>query len=132
MAVEEKPNPSEPPRKFALGIAAGWIILQHRRYRRNVLFGITLVTMVLVFAGAVLLGGFLMERPMAFVLYWILCFLLVGLIFLLAVYDLLLVRKEHRQRMVALDRELSEAAKSARRLAELEKEKDATKEERNS
>ena len=46
------------------------------------------------------------------------CFFLVGFVLLLAVYDLIAVRREHRQRMNRLEQELSDAAKEARQLAE--------------
>lgn len=100
-----------------MGVATGWIILRHRPYRRNLLFVTTLLTLALVFAGAVPLGKMLMGRPTLFVLFWALCFLLAGFVLLLAVYDLLQIRREHQHRMDRLEEELSEAADEARRLA---------------
>lgn len=110
-----------------MGVATGWIILRHRPYRRNLLFVMTLVTLALVFAGAVPLAKALMARPMLFFLFWALCFLLAGFVLMLAVYDLLQIRKEHQFRMDRLEEELSEAAEEARRLARenLEKREDS-------
>lgn len=102
----------------ALGLAAGWVIIRHRPYRRNLLFGLTLVTLLMVFLGAAPLTAVLSQRPFAFAVYWIACFFLVGFVLLLAVYDLIAIRQEHRQRMNRLEQELSEAAEEARQLAE--------------
>ncbi|MAS91636.1 MAG: hypothetical protein CMO55_00445 [Verrucomicrobiales bacterium] len=101
-----------------MGVATGWVILRHRPYRRNLLFITTLVTLALVFAGAVPLAKVLMARPMSFFLFWALCFLLAGFVLMLAVYDLLQIRREHQERMDQLEDELSEAAEEARRLAQ--------------
>ncbi len=113
--------------RFLLGMATGITILQHRPYRRNLLFGLTLGTLLLVFVGAVFLTRFLAENPIYFVLYWLLCFMLAGLVLLLAVYDMLMIRKEHLKRMDALDQELEEAAEEARLLAEDAKSEDSEK-----
>ena len=102
----------------ALGLAAGWVIIRHRPYRRNLLFGLTLVTLLMVFLGAAPLTEVLSQSPFGFAVYWIACFFLVGFVLLLAVYDLIAVRREHRQRMNRLEQELSDAAEEARQLAE--------------
>ena len=94
---------------MAIGLAFGTVVLRDRRLRRNVLFGLTLLTLFLVFGGAVFLGDGLMEHPVAFLLFWGLCFLLVGFVLLLAFYDLLVVRKEHRAKVRALEREIAES-----------------------
>ena len=102
---------SEKPRsrRVAIGLAFGTVVLRDRRLRCNVLFGLTLLTLFLVFGGAVFLGDGLMEHPVAFLLFWGLCFLLVGFVLLLAFYDLLVVRKEHRAKVRALEREIAES-----------------------
>lgn len=105
----------------ALGLAAGWVIIRHRPYRRNLLFGLTLVTLLMVFLGAAPLTAVLSQSPFAFAVYWIACFFLVGFVLLLAIYDLIAIRQEHRQRMNRLEQELSEAAEEARQLAEAAK-----------
>lgn len=114
---EEKQNQDKATDRAALKIAAGWIVLRHRPYRRNLLFVATLVALVLVFAGAVPLSDFLMKGPVLFTCFWAACFLLVGFVLLLALYDLLQIRKEHNQRMRSLEKELAEAAEEARKTA---------------
>tara|TARA_R110002096_G_scaffold54841_7_gene141355 strand:- start:3965 stop:4372 length:408 start_codon:yes stop_codon:yes gene_type:complete len=104
--------------RAAFGLAAGWVIIRHRPYRRNLLFLSTLVSLLGVFAGSVFLTAFLSTRPVFFGLYWLGCFLMVGFVLLLAFYDLIVIRKEHHERLVSLGKELAEAAMEARRLAE--------------
>lgn len=101
-------------RRVAIGLAFSTVVLRDRRLRRNALFGLTLLTLLLVFGGAVFLGDGLMEHPVAFLIFWGLCFLLVGLVLLLAFYDLLAVRREHRERVRALEREMAEKTSSSR------------------
>lgn len=115
---EEKVN------RFAMGLATGWLILRHRPYRRNLLFFTTLATLVLVFLGAVPLGKVLAATPVWFAAFWIVVFLLAAFVLLLAVYDLIRIRKDHRKRLSGLEEELAEAAEEARRLAREELEKD--------
>ncbi len=113
--VEKKPKDSE--EKMLLGFAFLWVLFQNRKYRRNLLFGSTIVTMLMAFVGSVFLIDFLSKNPILFAIYWMLCLLMVGFVFILAFYDLLQVRKEHRVRMRVLDRELQEATIEARRIA---------------
>ena len=91
-------------------------VLLHAVARRNLLFGLTLLTLVLVFIGAVTLGETLMGMPLAFTVFWLACFILVVLILLLAFYDLRRVRREHAKRLRDLDKELAATAAEARRL----------------
>ncbi len=104
-------------KRVAIGMAFGTVVLKNRRFRRNALFGLTLLTLLLVFGGAVFLGDGLMKSPLAFLLFWGICFLMVGLVLMLALYDLLAVRKEHRKRVRDLEAQLAEAAEEARRKA---------------
>ncbi len=106
--------------QIALGVATGWVILRHRSYRRNLLFGSTLVTLVAVFIGAVPLNEVLSVHPLWFALFWLGCFLMVGFVLLLAVYDLISIRKEHRHRLISLEKEMAAAADEARELAKEE------------
>lgn len=117
MASVKESNEIKTPvsRRAAIGLAFGTVVVRNHRLRRNALFGLTLLTLLLVFGGAVILGDGLMKKPVAFVIFWGICFLLVGLVLLLALYDLLAVRKEHRQRLRELDRKVAEAAELARR-----------------
>lgn len=112
-----KEDPDRNAKRVAMGVATGWVILRHRPYRRNLLFATTLLTLVLVFVGAVPLGVLLSDTPLGFALFWLAVFLLVAFILLLAIYDLIQVRREHNRRLQSLEKELAEAAEEARRLA---------------
>lgn len=88
------------------------------------MFFTTLVTLLLVFAGAVPLGGWLTKNPVWFAAFWVVVFLLAAFVLLLAVYDLIRIRRDHRKRIRHLEKELAEAEAEARRLAREELEKD--------
>ncbi len=111
-------DPENKTEKVAMGLAAGWVILRHRPYRRNLLFVTTLVTLLLVFVGAVPLSVALADSPFWFTLFWIAVFLLVAFVLLLAIYDLVQIRRDHRVRLNHLEQELADAAEEARQLAE--------------
>jgi hypothetical protein len=119
MAIVKESNEIKSPvsKRAAIGLAFGTVVVRNQRLRRNALFGLTLLTLLLVFGGSVILGDGLMKKPMAFMIFWGLCFLLVCLVLLLALYDLLAVRREHRQRLRELDRQVVEAAELAKREA---------------
>lgn len=91
-------------------------LIRQASHRRNLLFLTTLVTLFLVFIGAVPLGETLMVHPLGFFGYWALCFLLVVLVLVLAFYDLMRMRRDHRKRLRELDKELAKAAIEARDL----------------
>ena len=74
-----------------------------RRRALGVLF--LLASLGMLVAGETLLRERLRERPMAFLLYWMGCFGLVGLTFLIALVDLVVVRRRVR----AEQRELVES-----------------------
>jgi uncharacterized membrane protein YfcA len=98
--------------------ARGWReAMADHAVRRNLLFLLTLVTLVGVFIGAVPLGEYLMGRPLGFFFYWCLCFLLAVFVLVLAVYDLSRVRRDHRRRVRELEKELAVAAADAREMA---------------
>lgn len=120
-------NPDEKSNRLAMGLATGWVILRHRPYRRNLLFFTTLVTLILVFIGAVPLGRLLATSVKWFSAFWIVVFLLAAFVLLLAIYDLIRIRKDHRHRMSSLEKELAEATEKARKLAREELERDREK-----
>lgn len=91
--------------------------VQRTGFRRNLLFVVTLVTLSLVFAGAVPLTGILEVSPVLFATYWSIVFVLVAAVLGLAVYDLLRIRREHQLRVRELEKELARAAGEARELA---------------
>lgn len=111
-----------------MGLATGWVILRHRPYRRNLLFFTTLITLILVFLGAVPMGRILASSPVWFAAFWIVVFFLAAFVLLLAIYDLIRIRKDHRKRLVSLEKELAEAAEEARRIAREELEADRRRE----
>lgn len=110
-----------------MGLATGWVLLRHRPYRRNLLFISTLLTLVAVFIGVAPLGPFLATRPVGFALFWIGVFLMASFVLLLAIYDLIRIRQDHKRRMEELENELAEAAEEARQLAGEVKREDAGK-----
>lgn len=93
-------------------------MLKRRSFRRNLLFGSTLLTLVLVFVGAVPLNRVLAESIVSFACFWIVVLLLVGFILLLALYDMIRIRVEHRERLQDLEKELADAAEEARQISE--------------
>ena len=114
------------PGKLVQSFSVALVVLRHRKWRRNLIFGVTALTLFLVFGGVVILGDRLMNRPVAFIFFWIICFVLVALVLMLAILDLMIIRREHRGRMRDLEKQLADAAVEARELAaeELRKEKE--------
>ena len=82
--------------KLILVITKG--ILRDRAVRRVVLFWLVMVTLALVALGFLLLDGWLMAHPVLFVLYWGGCLWLTITFALLAVYDVLITRREEKKR----------------------------------
>lgn len=76
------------------------------RLRRTLIFYITLVTLLMVFAGSVLLDQALREHPLIFLVYWGICGWFTLAILLLAFFDLLAVRSAGRQARRELENEL--------------------------
>lgn len=60
--------------------------------RRWCMFVVVLVAAMMVFLGSTFLEGWLEEKPFVFLSYWLICAWLTLLSFLLAAYDLLMVR----------------------------------------
>ncbi len=75
------------------------------RVRRRMLFGTVLASVLMVFVGSAVLGKTLESRPLWFALWWLACMGLTFFTILLALYDLLLVRKAaviHRRALRAV------------------------------
>lgn len=119
--MDDESSGQKTPGKLIQSFSMGLVVLRHRKWRRNILFGLTLLTLFLVFGGVVVLGDGLMNEPVGFVVFWGICFILVGLVLMLALLDIMIIRREHRGQVRELERELSDAAEEARELAEAEK-----------
>lgn len=72
----------------------GLIFDQH--LRRQTMFYAVLAAMLMAFTGDVLLSDWLRVRLVRFVVWWLACGWLTVLAALLALYDLLLLRVQHR------------------------------------
>lgn len=94
--------------------ATGMVVLHARKFRRNLLFAVTLAMLVMVLVGSVLLGEALARRPFVFTIYWAVCFLLLFCVLALALYDLMRVRVEHQAEMRLLDARMSAEMKKLR------------------
>ena len=79
-------------------------ILHDRVARRTVLFWLTAAVLAQLALGVFALDAWLMERPLAFLLFWGLCFWLTLTAALLALYDMLVVRREAVAERQALKR----------------------------
>jgi len=86
------------------------------RFRRNFLFVATLLTLVLVFLGAVPYHERLSESVARFTIFWAGVFVLATAVLALAIYDLARVRREHQRRVRELEKELAAAAADAREM----------------
>ncbi len=75
-------------------ISKGLIREQHAR--RQIMFYSVLAALVLLFAGATFLDGWLRERPWLFLVYWGACAWVTLLAVLLAFFDMLVVRARAR------------------------------------
>ena len=94
----------EEPRKknlaitsFALHSARG--LIRDQKMRRNTMFVLLLAALLLLFSGSTFLRGVLNphEHPVAFILFWFVCVWLTFTAFLLAIFDILLVRAQRRK-----------------------------------
>jgi len=99
--------------KFVIQVSKG--LIRDQRARRTLMFYSVLVVLVLIFAGATLLWGWLREHPILFIGYWFGCAWITLLAVLLALYDLVKVRGEIRRERRRLERELAEQAAEEKR-----------------
>jgi hypothetical protein len=79
----------------------GWIVIFTRglifdQHLRRVTFYVVVAAMLMALAGDVLLAGWLRERLLRLAVYWLACAWLTILAALLAIYDLLMLRVQHR------------------------------------
>lgn len=111
-----KPNPPRPGGRdaVALTVAICLGIIRDQRMRRSVIFFTLLGVMAMLFAGFALFDGWLAKRPFLFLIYWAACAWFTFLTILMALYDMLMVRKSamiaRRRLAEQMHREVSEAA----------------------
>jgi fatty acid desaturase len=77
-----------------------------QRQRRSAMFALTLAALGMVFAGTFLLWNIFATHPLFFAIYWLVCLWLVTCVFLLAIYDLLVVMRRGREEHSAARREI--------------------------
>lgn len=118
--AEAKAKQGQKVHPLMMVFAAGMTVLHLRKYRRNLLFGLTLVILVMVLVGSFLIGESLARRPMIFATYWVLCFLLLFVVLGLVFYDLMRVRAEHQAEMRRLDARMSADMEKLRAEAQAE------------
>jgi hypothetical protein len=80
-------------------------LIRDQRARRTVMFYSVLGALVLLFAGATFLDGWLRARPLLFLLYWAACAWITLLAVLLACFDMLAVRARMRGEQRRLEAE---------------------------
>lgn len=110
---------AEPPKKklaivsFALHSARG--LIREQRMRRNTMFILLVVALILLFCGSVFLHPFLdwHVHPVWFMLFWFVCIWLTFTAFLLAVFDILIVRAQARKAEKILRASLSQDPSSS-------------------
>ena len=90
-------------------------LLQEKDARRKLMFYSCIVTMVLVFGGVFLPVGALQNSPILFIFYIGVCFASTIFMLLLALYDLLAIRAQHRQEMKELRKRIQEAVSDERK-----------------
>jgi hypothetical protein len=94
------PNPSNPPPRggnplrWIMAYTRGLIYNQH--LRRLTMFYSLLGALLMFFVGDMFLEGWLRERLQRFAVYWLICAWLTVLAALLAIFDLLMLRLQHR------------------------------------
>jgi hypothetical protein len=95
--MEERPEKKLAITSFAMHSARG--LIRDQKTRRNTMFVLLLVALLLLFAGSTFLQTFLSprEHPGWFILFWFVCIWLTFTAFLLAIFDILLVRAQARK-----------------------------------
>ena len=99
------PAPADPPqpvpRPRTVG-PLGWVVRYTRglildqHLRRLTMFYVIIAAMLMAFGGEVFLGGWLRQNPWRFLGYYLTCAWLTIAAALLAIYDLLMIRLQHR------------------------------------
>jgi hypothetical protein len=95
--MEEQPERKLRISSFAAHAARG--VIRDQKIRRNTMFVLLLVALILLFSGSTFLQTMLnpREHPVGFILFWFVCIWLTCTAFLLAIFDILLVRAQRRK-----------------------------------
>ncbi len=95
--MNEQPERKLRISSFALHAARG--VIRDQKMRRNTMFVLLLVALLLLFFGSTFLQAMLnpREHPFGFIIFWFVCIWLTFTAFLLAIFDLLLVRAQRRK-----------------------------------
>ena len=82
---------------FAFHAARG--VIRDQKMRRNTMFVLLLAALLLLFSGSTFLQTTLNPRahPIGFILFWFVCVWLTFTAFMLAIFDILLVRAQRRK-----------------------------------
>ena len=82
---------------FAVHAARG--VIRDQKMRRNTMFVLLLAALILLFSGSTFLQTKVnpREHPVGFILFWFVCIWLTFTAFLLAIFDILLVRTQRRK-----------------------------------
>jgi hypothetical protein len=100
-AARETPPPSAWRRRISRG-PLGWLVMFTRglivdqHLRRVTMFYVVVAAMFMALTGDVIIAGWLREHLLRFAIYWLACAWLTILAALLAIYDLLMLRVQHR------------------------------------
>jgi MFS family permease len=81
--------------RFLLQVCLG--LVRDQTQRRHALSIFVVIALVMLFVGSTFLAPWLMAHVVWFFIFWFACMWLTILIFLLAAYDLLVVRKAGRE-----------------------------------
>ncbi len=99
--------------KLTTSISKG--LIRDARGRRLLMFYGVLTALALLFAGSTFLAVWLRERPLLFVVYWAVCAWFTFFDLLLALFDMLLMRRAAREEKRRLaEKVLSEQVSSTR------------------
>ena len=95
--MDEGPEKKLAIASFATHSARG--LIRDQKLRRHTMFVLLLVALVLLFLGATFLRPILdpHQNPVRFILFWVVCIWLTFTAFLLAIFDILLVRSQRRK-----------------------------------
>lgn len=104
--MDERPS-KNPLWMVPFSITAARGLIRERRSRRATMSLALLGALVLLVIGSTVLHGLLMGHPIWFLFYWFACAWLTMLAILLALFDLLMVRRESRQLREQMRREFS-------------------------